>query len=180
MFYLWNYIYHTLPLERVHLLACYDRLLERILSPHSKSHTIPIFGEIMIDPLIHRSVVTQRLPNPSLYPIQKIERHPSCPEHTSEVQIPRPPQRLEQSVAPATNEQVQLQRWWIPWIYWNLRPCSSSRNPLLKVAWQEPNSDHAWQAPAAGQKHSNGQLLAWPQDPCPHSDALGSGRYLWW
>ena len=42
-----------LPLERVHLLACYDRLLERILSPHSKSHTIPIFGEIMIDPLIH-------------------------------------------------------------------------------------------------------------------------------
>ena len=76
-----------LPLERVHLLACYDRLLERILSPHSKSHTIPIFGEIMIDPLIHRSV-TQRLPNPSLYPIQKIERHPSCPEQTS-VQIPR-------------------------------------------------------------------------------------------
>ena len=124
-----------LPLERVHLLACYDRLLERILSPHSKSHTIPIFGEIMIDPLIHRSV-TQRLPNPSLYPIQKIERHPSCPEQTS-VQIP-PPQRLEQSVAPATNEQVQLQRWWIPWIYWNLRPCSSSLNPLLKVAWQEP------------------------------------------
>ena len=67
MFYLWNYIYHTLPLERVHLLACYDRLLERILSPHSKSHTIPIFGEIMIDPLIHRSVVTQRLPNRILH-----------------------------------------------------------------------------------------------------------------
>ena len=67
-----------LPLERVHLLACYDRLLERILSPHSKSHTIPIFGEIMIDPLIHWSVVTQRLPNPS-FMSGAYERGPNSP-----------------------------------------------------------------------------------------------------
>lgn len=135
MFYLWNYIYHTLPLERVHLLACYDRLLERILSPHSKSHTIPIFGEIMIDPLIHRSVVTQRLPNRILH-VRSIRARSKFPASKARTKC-----------CARNKRTVQLQRWWIRWIYWNLRPCSSLRNPLLKVAWQEPNSHHAWDHP---------------------------------